>query len=191
MNANLHESIDMTEEDIVKWQEDLKQQVREAFVHLYDVEGVPVYTNHFVSLQADIEDLVNGFATQFDVEDNGEMMSIIVLSEAAAKLSYEEIESLLYHELGHIVLGHIDEAAAMVAEGNEYTRNLQHELEADAFSYAKGKDIMSFLLLGKEQATSKLKELEEEFPEIYEECSSIWLESLAELDIRIDAINSL
>lgn len=134
MNATNINTFTTTEEQ----KKELQQQFRENLEYVETFQGIRVFTNTLFTFSEDMLDLATGYATIFDVEGNGTVEPIILLSKTALTSSHRV--AILWHEHGHHALGHLDGRTA------ETARNLQEEVEADMWSYVNnGEDILHWL----------------------------------------------
>lgn len=70
---------------------------------------------------------------------------IFRVTDAMEMLTEAEVEAFMWHELGHIRLGHVDEAKTQKARG--VVQNVKYELEADAYAAQRcGKKVMAVAL---------------------------------------------
>lgn len=70
---------------------------------------------------------------------------IFRVSDAMELLTEAEIEAFMWHEVGHIRRGHVEEAKTQKVRG--VVQNVQYELEADAYAAQRcGKKVMAVAL---------------------------------------------
>ena len=72
-------------------------QFRENLQYVETFEGIDVYLQPALTAELDLLDIASGFATKFDVEDNGVEVPLIILSKVANKSEYRN--AILWHEL--------------------------------------------------------------------------------------------
>lgn len=134
MNSTDINTFTFTEEQ----KKELQQHFRECLEYIETFEGIRVFTNTVMTFVEDLFDMATGYATQFDVDGNGSVEPIIILSKTALTSPYKA--AILWHEHGHHALGHLD------GNTEDYVRNTQHECEADMWSYIHvGEDMLQYV----------------------------------------------
>lgn len=122
---------------------ELQVQLRENLQYVETFEGIDVYLQPVLTAELDLLDIASGFATKFDVEDNGVEVPLIILSGVANKSEYRN--AILWHEHGHHALNHLEGKT-------ESNRVESEELEADMWSYLNnGPEVLEWLVRTREQ----------------------------------------